>query len=256
MTQIIAKPRFVALFDILAFKQLRETRGTDGLYSLFSRSIVALIQHAAMPVPQKVERNGQTILIPDPASKRCGFYYFSDTIIYFTDDDSFGSFLNIVFTSRELLNSGLGTRAPMRGAIGHGDFIDDVANRIFLGSALEDAYSYCESQVWSGCILTPGATAFCQQAEYFGTLKQILEQQPGIRRNVDLLVEYECPLQTLKRDKPREYFTERVVCINWTLNVFEGAAYKVFPQSVELHPLLIRQNTEDFELWARQRKQL
>lgn len=259
MTQIVAKPRFVALFDILAFKRLREIRSTNGLYSYFSRSVVASIQHAAMPVPQKVERNGQTILIPDPASKRCGFYYFSDTIVYFTDDDSIGSFLNIVLTSRELLNSGFGTHAPMRGAIGHGDFIDDAANRIFLGSALEDAHSYCESQVWSGCILTPDAAAFCQQSEYFDTLKQFFEQRdddPRTRRNADLLVEYECPLQTLNRDRPREYFKERVTCINWTLNVFEDAARKSFPESRESHPLKIRENTEAFELWARQRKQI
>ena len=85
-------------------------------------------------------RNGKNVSVPDPKSQRVNYSFFSDTIFYHSKDDSLESFLNIFFTSLELLKSGFsGSKAPYRGAIGYGDIVVDDSG-ILLGTSVIDAY--------------------------------------------------------------------------------------------------------------------
>jgi hypothetical protein len=143
---------FVAMFDIIGFKALRDRLGTASLYQRYVRGISPMITHAAAGSGKIAEVNGEKMYVPNFTPLSPGFRVFSDTVIFSTSDDSFLSFLSIIHSSFVLLQSGFnGGKAPYRGAIGWGDLINDTSG-ILIGSAIEDAYVGESSQAWAGCM--------------------------------------------------------------------------------------------------------
>jgi len=101
----------------------------------------------------------QTIAIPAPRSTSPEALVFSDTVVYVSRGDSFLDLTEVVRASSQLLGFGFsGAQCPLRGAIGHGDVVSE--DGVLLGAAVEDAYRACESQVWSGCVLTDDTEQF------------------------------------------------------------------------------------------------
>ena len=85
------------------------------------------------------------------------FAWFSDTVIFYSSDDSRMSFQAVAGTSRAFFDELLLCRIPVRGALAFGDFYADKANNLFLGMALVDAYKYGEKFDWLGFVLHPSA---------------------------------------------------------------------------------------------------
>lgn len=254
------------MFDIIGFTNLLKEKGSDGLYQLYSRNILPMLQHAAMPKSITKEKNGINVSIPDPQSQRVFYTFFSDTIIYYSKDDSSDSFFNIIFTSLELLKSGFnGSKAPYHGAIGHGNIISDQ-NGILLGTSIIDAYQGEQSQMWAGCILTEACEEFCQQNNYIDSFYQMFDV--AIQNELDerKLIEYKKAQKTLVKyvvqkqkksnDKPIEYFQKEHIVIDWTHKVYEGASEKSFNPSQIPHQEMIRKNTINFENWSRKNNQV
>jgi hypothetical protein len=206
------------------------------------------------------------ISIPNPKSQRVSFTFFSDTIIYYSKDDSLDSFFKIVFTSLELLKSGFcGSKAPYRGAIGYGDIISEPSG-ILLGTSIIDAYKGEQSQMWAGCILTETCEDFCQQNKYIDSFYKMfdiaLQGEQDERKQTDrkkaqrTLVRYKVQEQKRNIDKPIEYFQKEHFVLDWTHNVYEGASEESFYPSKTPHQEMIRKNTIDFEKWARKNNQI
>lgn len=253
---------FFAMFDIIGFSNLLKERGSEGLYRLYSNAVLPMLQHAAMPVSKLEEKNGKTVSVPDPTSQRVYFTFFSDTIIYYSKDDSFESFFSIVLTSLQLLVSGFGgLKAPYRGAIGHGDIIADSSG-ILLGTSLIDAYKGEQSQMWAGCILTEACESICVEKKYFDLLQNYLEtalqtetdevKRTKIKKTQKTLIKYNVKKQKKTNDKPIVYFEQEHIVLDWTHNIYVGAAEKSFNPSDIPHQEMIRRNTIEFEKWVRQ----
>ncbi len=251
---------FFAMFDILGFKNLLEEHKTEGLYSKFHNSLLPMIQSAAMPISKTIERNGKPVMIPDNSFIRANYSFFSDTITYYTNNDSFESFINIHFTALEFLKSGFGTYMPVRGAIGFGDLIADEYG-IKIGESIVDSYLGEQSQVWSGCIYTEKAEKLILEKEYmklFNLLFEDLILREELPHKIQhynnskkSLVYYEVPLQKKHSDRGVEYYSEKRLTLDWTKNVFKNASMKVFKGSTSKHQELIKANTISFEEWAR-----
>lgn len=237
------------------------SRGTIGLYKLYQRSLLPMIQHSAAGRWKVAERSGSKLVVPDFNQASVGLKIFSDTILFYAKDDSLGSFISIVNASFMLLQFGFtGTKCPVRGAIGHGDFmLDETA--IILGGALDEAYEAEQSQVWAGCMLTTNCSAFAEQRGYFRDFRIAHEemastiqddaQTTNILGNSRRLVRYSIPLQSTVKPGPTTYLEKDGFVLDWTIRMYEGAARKSFNDSSSDHARRIAANTVAFEEWAR-----
>jgi len=255
---------FVGMFDIIGFKDLRAQRGTAGLHQLYQRGILPGIAHSAAGKGKTEKHGDRTLYVPDFADCVINYRAISDTVIFFTPDDSFNSFFFIVQSSFMLLQFGFsGIQAPYRGAIGWGDLIDDPQG-ILIGSAIEDAYVGEGRQVWSGAMLTETCREFADERGYLGKLAEVSElaqkvagdelQKRRARENGGWLVKYAAPVQQNPKNGPVIYSTIETYVVNWTIRMFEGASNKAFRPSENDHERSIAENTLAFEKWARSQK--
>lgn len=249
------------MFDIIGFKSLREEKGTMGLYQQFSRGILPLIQHSAAGKGKVENVGGTSRYVPDFSGSSISFRIFSDSVLFFTKDDSFASFFQIVHSAHMLLQFGFGGgKAPYRGAIGWGDLIDD-SHGILIGSAIEDAYSGESSQAWAGAMLTESCRDFAEKNNYIEQYKSshfiALREFPSERdqqtiiENMNKLVAYKVPLQRNPKDGPVIYSELQTYAVDWTIRMYEGAAGKSFATTTNSHAQTIAKNTIAFEQWAR-----
>jgi hypothetical protein len=243
---------FVGMFDIVGFRGLRNHLGTAGLYQLYQRSILPLVAHAAAGAGETVLVGVERRFIPKISDISCKFRIFSDTAVLLTQDSSFASFLKIVRSSLALLHSGFcDSKAPYRGAIGYGDVVDDERNGILIGSAIEDAYVGEQSQMWSGCALTPAACEVIRRGGYLQQLQDVQKWNPVNGKIERWIVEYPVPVQNKKKDGPTLYSRRPGLAIDWTTRMYEGAAKASFLPSDDEHARMIVANTVEFEEWAR-----
>ena len=83
--------------------------------------------------------------------------HFSDTFIFYSKNDSDKSFASLIASALlfMILSPIRGMPYfPMRGTVSYGDFLADHEKRIYIGSALRDAYRFEKNQDWMGCCLT------------------------------------------------------------------------------------------------------
>ena len=253
---------FVGMFDIIGFKALREKKGTAGLHQQFMRGIMPSIQHSAAGRGKTESINGELIYVPDFSEGSVKFRVISDSVIFFTKDDSFDSFFSIVHSAFMLLQFGFnGGKAPYRGAIGWGDLIDDP-NGILIGSAIEDAYAGENLQVWAGAMLTQFCLDFVISNNYIDKYKAIhlqcaeypfLDdiQKCNATENARKLVRYDIPTQFNPKDGSVTYDVFSTYAVDWTIRMYEGASAKSFDSSANAHAKMIAKNTATFEQWAR-----
>lgn len=251
---------FLSMFDIIGFKSLRTKLGTDGLYKKYQNGIKPMIEHSAAGKGKTIEINGKKLFVSDFSDISVNYKIISDSVILYTKDDSFTSFVRIINSSFMLLQSGFnGGKAPYRGAISHGDLIDDMKGT-YIGSSVEDAYIGEQSQVWSGCILTASCRAYVEEnnfIEYLYNLNCNLakkhngEKRDAAIKNIERIVLYDVPKQKNPKTGAIEYYYEKHYTINWVVNMYQGAATASFEESDDPHAKLIKKNTIDFESWSR-----
>lgn len=252
---------FVGMFDVLGFKSLRDAKGTIGLHQQYIRGILPAIAHSAAGKGKTETVNGQQLYVPDFVESRVSFRVISDSVLFFTQDDTFDSFVSLVHSAFMLLQFGFsGGKAPFRGAIGWGDLIDDPAG-IVLGSAIEDAYLGESTQAWAGAMLTEAARDFAETNNYLASFAAAYEaaaagvadeaEKQLIRNGAKRLVRYRVPTQHNPKDGPVTYSQLDTYAINWTIRMFADASSKSFGPPPSQHAAKIAVNTQQFEDWAR-----
>lgn len=157
----MAPPAFVALFDILGFKSMVNSLGTEKVHAKMCRAFLPSIGMAASV--GFVDAGGRRTPVLDPRGVR--FLVFSDTVVFSTADDSLESFTKIVSAASKSMASGFGLGMPVRGAIGYGDLLRDEGP-VVLGTAVLDAHELEGRQKWAGCALTEACAARAAEENY------------------------------------------------------------------------------------------
>jgi len=126
--------RWVAYFDLLGTSVRIKTGGLSPVFSAYKNAVDKL---KALQEPH-----------PTVAS-----VWFSDTFLLYTKDESAQSFKAIETLAHWFAFSLINNRVPVRGSLAHGEFYADARERVYLGSALLDAYHWGENQDWLGFVL-------------------------------------------------------------------------------------------------------
>ncbi len=122
---------WIAHFDILGFSNMVE---------IFP---VEFVQEKCKEAKEKGEKY----------NVNCKYKFFSDTFIFYTENDSQDSFCGISAASELFFQAMFLKEIPMRGCLNVGQLYADEENGIFFGRALIDAYKSSEGQNWIGFVL-------------------------------------------------------------------------------------------------------
>jgi len=128
--------RWIAYFDLLGTRELLASGKENDVFDAYERAIEELRKERSSTIRHA---------------------WFSDTFLLIAPDDSAISFRDIDEVARWFAYFLLCARVPLRGAISCDRFCADFENRIFIGTALVEAYEYGEGQDWIGLILCPTA---------------------------------------------------------------------------------------------------
>jgi hypothetical protein len=140
--------RYVAFFDILGFKNWVETEGSWNVF-VYIRGFMNLMIRASMP-KSVVNADMSVDLEPSIIS----YINFSDSIVFYSRDDSYEAFRSMLKVCAEFMNVIIcGPTRAIRGALTHGEFYADPENNAYVGQALIDAYELEEKQDWLGVSL-------------------------------------------------------------------------------------------------------
>jgi len=135
--------RFVAFFDLLGFSSWIDDEGSLEVFT-YVRGFLNLMIRASLP---------GSVVHPDMSveltESNMGFINFSDSIVFYSRDDSEECFETMLKVCGEFMNGVIcGPSRMMRGAIAHGEFFADPASNAYVGKALIDAYRLEEAQDW------------------------------------------------------------------------------------------------------------
>ena len=230
------KTSFVAIFDVLGFTNLVESLGAAGLYSKYS-NLRDMAFHATMPGMKDSEIDGFKVVVSDPATRRAGLRIFSDTIMMWSEDNQFSNFADLIVSVDSMLKSGYLLSFPLRGSVGYGDLIINKESDITIGSAIIDAYRGEQSQVWSGCALTPACEKYIRDNHFLEKLTDKFtrlassERHGFFRRRLlgfaSLLVEANIPTKRKFLGWQRVGY-RKGLAVNWTHCLAPGAAKNSF----------------------------
>jgi len=125
---------WVAYFDILGFSNMVES----------------------FPVNFVLEKYKVAIDTSNDYSEACKIKVklFSDSFVFYTENDSQDSFRGITTASAVLFQKMFLKEIPMRGCLNVGQFYADEKNGVFFGQAITEAHNLAEGQNWLGFVLT------------------------------------------------------------------------------------------------------
>jgi hypothetical protein len=180
--------RFVAFFDILGFGSWVESDGSKEVFN-YVRGFLNLMIRSSLP--GSVVHPDMTV---DLIESNIGYINFSDSIVFYSQDDSYDCLKTMLKVCGEFMNIVIcGPSRMIRGALAHGDFYADPESSAYVGKGLIDAYHLEEQQEWL-------AFSFHRSVEVLVEFERALIEYPGyIVRS----------LVSLHKTNEKPY------CINW-----------------------------------------
>lgn len=138
--------RYVAFFDLLGFSAWLESEGSFNVFT-YVRGFLNLMIRASLP---------GSVVNPDMSvvtnETTIGVINFSDSIVFYSRDDSETCLEAILRVSGEFMNVVItGPSRMIRGGIAYGEFYADPEANAYVGQALVDAYRLEGAQDWLGC---------------------------------------------------------------------------------------------------------
>jgi hypothetical protein len=148
------RKRFVTFYDILGFGDLVKNKNIDSVTNLYRELIETNISN----LQDKEFKNEKLNL------KTLHYFIISDSILIYTDDDTYPSFRKLVYISLQLFSMALYKGFPLRGVITRGEvsFINARNNdrsvnvNVILGEPIVRAYRLEKEYEWAGCVIDPG----------------------------------------------------------------------------------------------------
>ena len=146
--------RFVAFFDLLGFGSWLDSDGSQEVFT-YVRGFLNLMIRASLP--GSVVHPDMTVTVNDAS---IGFINFSDSIVFYSRDDSLQCLDTMLRVSGEFMNAVItGPSRMLRGGIAFGDFFADPEVNAYVGEALIAAYKLEGAQEWLGCSLAASVTS-------------------------------------------------------------------------------------------------
>lgn len=133
---------FIAFIDIMGFKNKLQSDGIDETYN----DLIAI---------QENHRFLDTVSSVEPGNRnkfQDQSYFFSDSIVIYTVDDTFHSLMEISMHVSDLLVNSFKIGVPLNGGIAHGLMKIDKEKNIFLGQPLINSYEI-QSELLAYCIV-------------------------------------------------------------------------------------------------------
>ena len=196
--QVAEGKRFVAFFDILGFESWVESDGSKEVFT-YVRGFLNLMIRSSLP---------GSVVHPDMSvdlmESAIGYINFSDSIVFYSRDDSYDCLKTMLLVCGEFMNIVIcGPSRMIRGALAHGDFYADPASNAYVGQGLIDAYRLEGMQDWLAFSLDHSVEALPQ-------FEHALMEHPGY------IVR---PLVPLRNS------TEKPYCINWANKKYIGPEF-------------------------------
>ena len=140
----ITAPRYVAVIDIMGFKDMVMRTQHDDLYKMME-TIKSRSEFNA-----SIEWSLNNVVF-NQNSIRTTMY--SDSIIIYSKNDSYESLYSIICTVSGLVNDLFIDTIPHKGAVSFGTMTLDIEKSIFVGEPLIDAYLLQEELYYYGIVL-------------------------------------------------------------------------------------------------------
>jgi hypothetical protein len=137
---------WLAYFDILGFSNMVENFPVEFVKESYKKAL----------------KKGEQF------NSRCKFKWFSDSFIFYIENDSLDSYRCIRTASILFFRDMFLKEIPMRGCLNVGQLYADEENGIFFGPALIDAHDFAENQEWIGFILSKEAREKIKDYELAG----------------------------------------------------------------------------------------
>ena len=179
--------RFLAYFDLLGYSNfIKKNSGDPAALHQRIRNFARNNEQAlALDLPLRQSRVHSGTLIPDISQSRLQCLIFSDTVLFFTNDNpAIADFDEIIKVAYRYNWFNIRYDFPSRGCIVYGDLFFDAfdqenqrggqyrTNDIY-GIALVNAHEKAEAASWAGCVLDTSAIEYAQQ---LGNIQPILDE--------------------------------------------------------------------------------
>lgn len=174
--------RFIAYFDYLGFK--------DFILNNPIEYQVQYVGHIFRDIENALAKNqyknaSPGLMIPDLANSRLHCINFSDTVVFFTNDDSEESLREILEVAYVFNWQCIDFFFPVRGCLYYGECVDRRYNtktgttgtysvNSLIGTGLVNAYLRAEQQSWAGTVIDDSVVDYI--ANNLGTPASILSQ--------------------------------------------------------------------------------
>lgn len=191
--------RFVAFFDILGFNSWIKSVGSKNLFT-YTRGLLNLMVHASLP--GSIVHQDLSVEIQ---KSNIGYISFSDSILFYSFDDSYQCLTAMLRVCGEFMNVVIcGSLRMLRGAIAHGEFYADPKVNVYVGKALIDAYILEEKQDWLGLSLHE-------------SVETVKDFSKAMKEHKGYIVKSLVPL--------RNNSTKLPYCINWANKKYIDASF-------------------------------
>lgn len=183
---------------MLGFRSWLESEGSSEVFT-YVRGFLNLMIRASLP--GSIVHPDMSVTVKD---ENISCINFSDSIVFYTRDDSEQCLETMLTVSGEFMNSVItGPSRMIRGAIAHGDFLADPTANAYVGQALVDAYLLEGSQDWLSC-----------------SIARSVESRPGFEA---LRLKY--PNFIVKALVPLKNTSDIPYCLNWADSDFFSDTY-------------------------------
>jgi hypothetical protein len=163
---VVTADRYVAYIDIMGFKDMILRASHGQIYKMMKR------------IQQKIKLNRE-VDWGDVKEKLIRTTTYSDSIMVYSKDESYDSLYSLICTVAGLTNDLLTEAIPHKGALAFGTMTLDVANSIFFGQPLIDAYLLQEELTFYGIIA-------------HGSIEKVIMKK---EMSIPFTIDYLCPFK-------------------------------------------------------------
>ena len=207
---------YIAFLDILGFKELVRQNPHEDLIKIYD-NLFSVANGLALSSGQFVSiktDDGRSYSTPDYSKASVNSLIVSDSVLFWTNDDSPQSFIDILVCTGKLLSNAIFMGLPMRGSLGIGPLSfrlsvirnnPSIITSSLFGLSVVNAYEKEALLDWSGCFISSDCL------EYY---KSLIESPTYSREwQIESLIKTHYLLSTEVPDKNN--VSHPCIAVNW-----------------------------------------